>query len=179
MDRLWLDYQRPVPGRQRPGMLLLGAAIAVSVWIGFRYTGATTRVEEVRAQVSRLKRDAARQTLLERGGVVSGREAATTGAADDGRSAANVLAERWESLLAALEAAAGESVTLLSVQPDAGEVRLGGEAGSVDGATAYVKRLQAAREFEAVYLTQSEIVRTHPQTPVRFSAVAQRKVAPR
>ena len=177
MQRLWLDYQRPAPGRLLPGVFLLGFAIAVNAWLAVRYFDATAALDELAPVISKLKRNAERQQLA----------MGLTGAASRSDTVATAAAERdapplmggtvagWEKLFGALESAGDESVTLLAIQPQNAEMRLRGEAKNFTSAMDYVSRLQSGTMFGAVVLAQSEVVREHPQLPVRFELSAQWK----
>ena len=157
---LWLDYQRPPPGRQRPGLLLLGAGIAVTAILLIHYSRLTGQTAAMEAEVAQLRRTAALQT-----------PSAPTSGLPSGEL--DYSAARWEALFHSLEAASDESMTLLGLQPGADEVQISGEAKNVAATMEYLKRLQGESTFATVHLTQSEIVTTHPQRPVRFTVVAQ------
>lgn len=169
MQRLWLDYQRPAPGRLLPGVLLLCFAVLVNAWLVVRYVDATAALDELAPVMSRLKRDAERQRLFE----------GTAGVSDAGEREVPPLmggtVAGWEKLFGALESAGDESVTLLAMQPQNTEMRIRGEAKNFSSAMDYVARLQAGSLFGAVVLAQSEVLREHPQLPVRFELLAQWK----
>jgi Tfp pilus assembly protein PilN len=176
MPRLWLDYQRPAPGRQLPGLIVLGVGVAAIIMVGSSYSSVTAELDEVQASVARLRRETeqlpAHKTSLP--GVPGIPD--TMAPLPAARQAAHVPAyskDRWELLFSSLEAAGEESVTLLALRSGTGEVQLAGEAVNLVAVLDYVKRLQSARAFGNVYLTQSEVVREHPQRPVRFTLIAE------
>lgn len=169
MRPLWLDYQRPAPGQRRPGMLLLGASLIVSGGLLLHYFSLGAELDTVGQQVSRLQRQAEQQRRFEG----DGRPAAETAPGGREETAAAPSSARWEALFTSLEAASGESVTLLGLQPGSREIQIAGEAKTLADAMDYVKRLQAATALANVHLTQSETVTTHPQRPVRFALIAE------
>jgi Tfp pilus assembly protein PilN len=152
---LSLDYRRAPPGRHRPGWLLLvlGAltASALLAW----HAGLRARIETQTAELAQL---------------VAASEAQVP--EEDPASPPRLPAARWEALFAALESADDETVTLLSLHPVAGELQLAGEARDNDAAVDYVARLNTADSLAGANLTQTEVLREHPQQPVRFTVRA-------
>jgi hypothetical protein len=172
MQALWLDYQRPYPGRRRVGLGLLVASVVVAGLMLNQYFAMVAERDELHAQVLLLKREAVRGRLLVASGggstqLPSSPQKGRVDSATVSRSAA-----QWESLFAALEAASDDSVTLLALQPGVSEITISGEAKNLAASMDYVKRLQSATAFAKVHLTQSEIVMEHPQHPVRFTLAA-------
>jgi hypothetical protein len=92
----------------------------------------------------------------------------------DIRSAQEVLVrldQPWDRLFAAVEAATGDDVALLGINPDPkkGLVRITGEAKHYQDVLAYARRLDASCCLSGAYL-QSHQVQTHdPEQPVRFT----------
>lgn len=172
MRALWLDFQRAEPGRRRAGTGLLVAGLVAAAVLVVDYVAVTAGVDEIEQQVSRLRREAeqarrsagADAALAARGGPRQGIDEALPSSRGS---------EQWESLFAALEAAADESVTLLLLNTGATEIQIGGEARNMVAAMDYVKRLQSATAFSNPHLTQSEVVQEHPQHPLRFALAAQ------
>lgn len=159
MSPLWLDYRRAPPGRQRPGWILLAVAVLVTVLLLARHARVSDELDAVQAQLAQAEAASAAPSAA--------------AAAGEAEGPPPVAAAGWERLFAALEAAGDESVTLLSMQPGRGELRLGGEAVNHDAAVDYARRLNAGGVLGGVHLTQTEVLREHPQRPVRFALLAQ------
>lgn len=155
MRPLWLDYRRAPPGRQRPGWVLLIFGLLVSTILMAEYAALSA---EIKSAETRRARAEAR------------RVAAAPDAAD---GLAPVAASWWEKAFTALESAGDETVTLLSLRPDPGDLRIGGEALNHASAVDYVARLNASGVFGGLYLAQTEVLREHPRHPVRFAVQAQ------
>lgn len=183
IPRLWLDYQRPDPSRRIPGLIVLGIGVAASIGEILSYSSATAELEASQASVTRLRRDTAQPPSSDgfrpRPADLSGNEAPLAAARPSASAPAVAYTRaRWELLFSSLEAAAAESVTLLALRPESRDVKLTGEAVNLDAALDYLTRLQSGNAFGKVYLTQSEVVREHPQRPVKFTLVAEWREAP-
>lgn len=85
----------------------------------------------------------------------------------------------WESLLDGLEAAATESVALLSMQPNArqGDVILTGEAARYSDILAYIERLKMQPAFSQAYLTSHAVAEDTPGEPVHFTILLKWRAA--
>jgi Tfp pilus assembly protein PilN len=162
MGPLWLDYQRNDPSRRRPGWLLLGAGLIAAVLVVGEYYSVADDRDEAQAQVDRLRQEAVRRTAL--------RPPASATAGTPVRGGPSV--QRWEALFSALEGAAGDSVTLLSLHPGANEIQISGEAKDFAASMDYLQRLQSTQGLANARLTQSEVVAENPRHPVRFALVA-------
>jgi hypothetical protein len=171
---LWLDYQRRSLAHRRLGMAVLALGVLAVAGVLFEFLTLKSALEEGQVAVTRLKREAARSRLLAPATNGTGRAGLVATGRDDAGAVTHSTA-RWEIVFAALEKAADDSVTLLALRSGASELQLGAEASSLGAAADYVKRLQSGTAFSSVYLTQSEVVRGHPQRPVRFSLVAEWK----
>lgn len=174
MQPLWLDYQRPAPGRQLPGILLLvGSLVLAGVLIDMSIDLAT-ETASAEQKVAKLRQAAERRRLF-----ASADQAAAASSALAERTAASPSASRWESLFSSLEAAGDETVTLLGLTPGAKEILITGEAKGLPEALDYTQRLQAATVLANAHLTKYEVVRGHPQQPVRFTVLADWREAAR
>lgn len=173
MRALWLDFQRPEPGRRRAGNALLAVGVLLGAGLLADYVNVVGETDQVEQQVLRLRREA---EPARRAAAVEGAPTARGGqrqAADDTSSSQpGHEALQWDALFAALEAAADDSMTLLTLNTGGSEIQIGGEARNIDAAMDYVKRLQAATALGNPHLTQSEVVQEHPQHPVRFALAA-------
>lgn len=168
---LWLDYQRPPPGRQLPGIALLAGSLLLAGVLLSMSADLGREIEATDAQVVKLRQAAERRRLFA--------EAAKP-AADSAAPAppASASAARWETLFASLEGAADETVTLLGLTPGTREVTITGEARDLPAALDYAQRLQTAPAFSEAYLAKYEVVREHPRQPVRFTVLARLREAP-
>lgn len=173
MRPLWLDYRRPLPGRQRPGLLLLLTALLLCGVVLEELFSIDAELASTERQVARLRREAERRTDAAR------TDSPATTAAQSERRAASPSAARWESLLHSLESAADDSVTLLALDPGPQTIAIGGEARDLGAALDYVNRLQATPIFADVHLARHEVVSENPHRPVRFTLQANWREAAR
>lgn len=167
---LWLDYQRPPPGRQLPGIALLVGSLLLSGVLLSMSADLGREIEATDAQVAKLRQSAERRRLFA--------EAAKPTESATPAPPASASAARWETLFASLEGAADETVTLLGLTPGAREVIITGEARDLPAALDYAQRLQTAPAFSEAYLAKYEVVREHPRQPVRFTVMARLREAP-
>ena len=164
MRPLWLDYLRPIPGRQWPGLLLLIVSLLISAGLFIHFNKLSRQLTEIEQEVSRLKQQEERRRMLARADQQSRDEVRL--------QPANPLNLRWESLLLALEKAIDDSVTLLGLEPGERDIAIAGEAKELNAVFDYLKRLQAASVFVDVHLTRHEIIQLGAERPVRFSLQA-------
>lgn len=169
MSPLWLDYQRPPPGRQLPGIALLAGSLLLSGVLLQMSADLAQDIEAAEARVYKMRQAAERRRLFA--------EAAKP-AAESAAPPASASAARWERLFVSLEGAADETVTLLGLTPGARDVVLTGEARDLPAALDYAQRLQAAPAFSQAHLAKYEVVREHPRQPVRFTVLASGREAP-
>lgn len=162
---LWLDYQRPLPGRNGPGFLLLAVGLLLAGLLLAQSMSITAELTATEQQVSRLKRESERRRLLASVGRQE-QDAVTE------TRLSSPSASRWESLLTSLENAGNDSVTLLGLEPGSREISISGEARNLGAALDYVQRLQGASVFAEVHLARHEIVMENPYRPVRFTLQA-------
>lgn len=163
---LWLDYQRPPPGRETPGRILLGISLLLGLILLIASGQLADERDELAQSVHR-QRPAA--------GISAGFSASTGGSPES----APPGAERWDALFGTLEAAGDDSVTLLSLAPTNRNVRIAGEARDLTAALAYAQRLQSAATLGDVHLEDYEVMREHPRQPVRFTLQANWREATR
>jgi len=165
MAPLWLDYQRPIPGRGRLGRLLLALGVTLTAGLLFHYTSLDTQIAEREQQLAELKRDAGRLPPADSDG--PGVDTPPIFRAEINS------AERWESLFVALEQAADESVTLLKLAPGTREISISGEAKNFATAADYVARLQTASSLMNTHLTGYQVIKENPSSPTRFTLLAE------
>jgi Tfp pilus assembly protein PilN len=86
----------------------------------------------------------------------------------------------WDTIFAALAAVAHPHVALLSLQPQpqAGTIKLAGEAKTIEAMLAYQRRLESRPEFESALLTRHEIRTKDAGQPVRFWIDARWRATP-
>lgn len=163
MPPLWLDFQRPPPGRSLPGIILLLASLLLAGLLLGLALDVASETASAEQQLGRLRQVAERQRLF---AGFAPSTAATTPAASppDGR---------WEALFGALETAGNETVTLLSLNPGNREIVITGEAVGLEAALDYARRLQAAPALSHAHLVKYEVVREHPRQPVLFTLLAE------
>lgn len=170
MRALQLDYQRaykPVPWL---GLgILVVALIGLAVMFGYhqtlnqQITFWERKVEHIerlsihRALVSRpLTEQAARTQRLE---------------VEQANQVVRQLGLPWNALFNAVETSGGQSIALLSLEPDLhkGTVKISGEAKDLNALLNYVKLLSMREEFGSVMLQNHQIRQDDPEKPVRFS----------
>ena len=84
----------------------------------------------------------------------------------------------WLELLDAIVSTRGETVALLSIQPDARArtVRITAEAKSLGEALEYMRRLAAHPRLAGAHLVNHEIVQQDAQKPVRVQLLARWRI---
>lgn len=164
MPPLWLDYRRSPPGRQLPGIMLLGCSLLLAGFLLAISSNISTDAELAEMRLEKLRQTSERQRLF---GVPG------TSTAAPKTSSTSPSATRWESLLTSLEAAGDNTVTLLSLTPGAREIVITGEASGLDPAFEYAQRLQASAGLSRAHLAKYELLSNHPRRPVLFTVLAQ------
>jgi hypothetical protein len=152
-----------------PGALLLLVALAGTVQLQLRY-------REIQRELAAL------QTAQ---GLLSPRSVPAAGARPEAElksadAALRQLSLPWGDFVAAVEAAAGDDVALLLLQPDAVQrvLRVNAEARSADAMFAYLRRLGDAAVLADVHLVGHQIQLDDPRKPVQFSVQAALRVTP-
>lgn len=165
MRRLELDLWRRPKASPWMGRLLLAVAAAFAADVGYSYTE-TRRALETN-----------RQTLAR----AAPRSVPAPPASADEVAAVRDTVERigmpWERLFGALEAAAGEDISLAGIEPDpkAGTVLVSGNARHYLAALGYVLNLSRDPALAQVQLVRHEALSAQPQGPVSFAVSAQWK----
>ncbi|MDP3514714.1 MAG: PilN domain-containing protein [Sulfuritalea sp.] len=172
MQRLDLDFQKKPETWPLPGIVLLIAGIGLTAALLQHHVDVGDELTRAEGSVARLKRDVERQRLFDA-------RSENRPANDKAPTRMTRSAEQWEALFGGLEAAADETVTLLSLEPGSAEISLRGEAKDFTTVTDYVKRLSSLSVLADVSLTEHEIARDHPRRPIRFSVRANWQEAPR
>lgn len=165
MQRLELDFRRSRAASPWPGRLVLAAALACALDVGYSYYQMREVEAGLQAQASRLQPQAA-----------AGRTAPRASAEEV--QAARETVERiglpWERLFAAIEAAATPEVALTGVEPDpkSGTVVISGDSKSYLAALTYVLNLGRQEGLREVRLVRHEAKGDDPQGPVSFAISA-------
>jgi Tfp pilus assembly protein PilN len=173
MRALHLDYQRstrPIPWL---GLGVLVSALAALAMMGGHYheLGQHIALWEVRvAHGERLSSHRAR-ALRPASAQVARAQALEVQHAN---LVLRQLSLPWDTLFRAVESAGGDTVALLSMEPDIqkGTVRISGEAKDFAAMLEYIRQLGADDVFGSVHLQTHQIRQDDPQKPVRFSLLA-------
>lgn len=165
MDALWLDYRRARQGNPLPGILLLALTLVAAAWLLQEYAALQASVDATEQRVAVLQRAAERRAVHTKSEPVRDSFSAKP---------ACLPPQEWARLLDGIEAPIDETVTLLSLEPNEREreIALTGEAKDFAALTTFVKRLEEGAVLRNVRLLSHDIVREHPQKPLRFALVA-------
>ena len=180
MRALRLDYQRsntPVPW---PGWGILLAALAVLALMGGHYRTLTQQIVYWESRLDHAERLSSRRALVSRPLTEQAAQAQTLEVVQANR-VVRQLSQPWNALFKAVEASGGESIALLSLEPDLqkGMVKIGGEAKDLDALLKYVRQLSRREVFGNVFLQHHEIQQADPEKPLRFFLLAEwKEVAP-
>lgn len=172
MQRLSLDFQRKPATWPLPGIVLLIAGLGLTATLIRHHVDLGDELNFSEGQVLRLHRDVERQRLFDV-------RLKMHSASDNEGTRKKRSREQWETLFAGFEAAADETVTLLSFESGTAEISVRGEARDFAAMMDYIKRLSALPVLVDARLTEHEIVRDHPRRPIRFSVRTRWKEAPR
>ena len=167
MIPLGLDYLRPPPGRQLPGIVVLVISLILAALLVGSAIDISSQTELSERQVAKLRQAAERRRLFTPPEVV-----ATPGSGPANALPVSPSARRWEALLSDLETAGDENVTLLSLTPGNREIVITGEAKGLVEALDYARRLQAASTLSNTHLAKYEVLREHPRQPVQFTVLS-------
>lgn len=169
MRPVWLDYQRLAPKAKGPAWLLMLAGLLCGGAVLGTYFETQDSISELEYRIEKKQRAIERRQQRERTDMKD--------VVSSARRPAKSTPERWERLFGALEQAADETVTLLSLDPGESEISLSGEAKNFAEAAAYAKRLEETGALTEVHLLNHEVAKDHPQRPVRFVLSARWKAA--
>jgi Tfp pilus assembly protein PilN len=172
MQRLTLDFNQRRTPWPLPGMILMIIGIAVTVFTVRYHVELDDDLMQSEGHLTRLKRDVERQRLFDK-------QSATHPAGDNATGRIRRSRDQWDALFSGFETAADETVTLLAMEPGATEISVRGEARDFAAMTDYIKRLSTLPVLADVRLTDYEIARDHVRRPLRFSARANWRDAPR
>lgn len=168
MRRVALNFQ-PTRRIAWPGWLLLALSVIVAGRLVLQFSALQTDVALAEGRVARLQsrvegRDSRRPHSAQ----------ALTKELTQARTVAQRLTLPWSDVFDAVETAATAKVALIGLQPNADRktVRITAESRNLNEALAFVRRLQATRRLERVYLASHQIQTRDAQRPVRFVVMA-------
>ena len=164
MRTMWLDYQARRPGEGWPGWFGLIIALMGAIVLVIHFMALQQDVDMLEARIAKSQR------VLDRHRLTDAPDSKTKAlGATLTKRLAEQGPERWETLFAALEASADDTVTLVSLNPGGSEWILTGEAKDLPATTRYVGRLQTHFLLRAARLVDYEVDKSHPQRPIRFT----------
>ncbi len=157
MRALHLDFLHPAPAGPKLGIVLLLVGLGLAGVVGARYAMLDRAAARLEARLADTQRMARRDFP------VVPLSAADSKLLAQELAAANVilasLAVPWDAMFRSLEAAGGNNVGLVGVQPDGSgrQVRISGEARRFEDLVAYLKSLEATEGFSNVFLSSHEM----------------------
>jgi len=160
---LQIDFRRQGASWPWAAPLLALVAFGFAADVGLSYVKTLQVIEKGEKQIARLDPRRAKPVK---------------NASQDEIAAARETAQRlstpWTTLFAALEQAATDQVTLLSIEPDpkAGTVVISGDSKDYLATLSYVLSLSNVGALNHVQLLRHEVKATEPQKPVGFSISA-------
>lgn len=172
LDTLNIDFsgRRASPGLL--GIALACAGVIATAWVIDTYLSESQQIDLWESKLHEIKKMSRRTPSTIAEPLRDSRELQ-----QEVRIANTVLrqiAVPWDTLFREIEKSGGESVALLSVQPDVQNraVRITGEAKNLQAMLDYIRRLEATRSLSDIVLTGHEIKAQDAQRPVNFSLVA-------
>ncbi|HZQ72225.1 MAG TPA: PilN domain-containing protein [Burkholderiales bacterium] len=163
MNDLQIDFRRPRASWPWAGRVLLALAVAFSGDVAVSYVKAVRATRAKQGELARLEPHRAR-----------GAKSATPEEIAAARETVQRLSTPWGRLFSALETAATDNVTLLSIEPDpkARTVLISGDSKDYLAALTYVLNLSRAGTLANVQLVRHEVKKDEPQRPVGFAISA-------
>lgn len=173
MRAIELDFARPSALPRGVAAALLVAGLVALAVVLLHAANLRTQIDQLAADLESAQRAARheRQPLKPASG--ADRDALVQELARANRVVAS-LNLGWGALFKQLEAIQLAGVTLLSVQPEAGNtrrLRLGGEARRLEEALAYVRQVATAPGFANAHLVSHEVVSGGPRPALHFAFV--------
>ncbi len=170
MHALLLDYQRnnkPVPWL---GLIVLVVALAALALMGSYYQTLNHRITFWERKAERIERLSSHRAVASR---PLSKQAANAQIleAKQANQVLRQLSLPWNDLFKAVETSSGQSIALLSMEPDIkkGMVIISGEAKDLDALLNYVKQLSTHEVFDWVALQNHQIQQADPEKPLHFS----------
>ena len=166
MQTLRLDYQ--ADGRSAGmEMILLVAGVCALLFMGWSYQEESEKISHQEILMAGIQSMGPARTE------VSSTRKDSEQVAQEIKQANAVILELnlpWKELFEAFESAHNVDVAVLTIEPDAqkGQVRISGEAKSLESLPAYLAYLQKVTLFRDVVLLNHQVQEQDPQRPVRF-----------
>lgn len=169
-----LDFVAPRDSGSTGGWLLLAAGVVCATAVGIDAFAAREEFVHWQGKTEHWQR-LAQQAARRAGGAAGGDVVLLQPQAEAAARAITRLSVPWNALYRSLEDSADDSVSLLSVLPNAekGEVRLSGEARDFDALGSYLRRLNDSGSFADARLLGHQVRQSDAQKPVVFSIAAQ------
>jgi len=160
---LQIDFRRSPASWPWAGPVLFALALAFAGDVGVSYVKAVRAVREKQTTLAKLD---PRRMKIGRSATVE--EIALA------RETVQRLSTPWTRLFSALESAATDNVTLLSIEPDpkARTVLISGDSKDYLAALTYVLNLSRVGVLDHVQLVRHEVKKDEPQRPVGFAISA-------
>lgn len=151
-----------------PGAALLAVALMLATGLAWQYRSLSREIEGIEAQLESRQPSGVRRAAAKPVSAEASTELARVS------QVVRQLSTPWNALFAAIEAAVGENVALLGIQPDpaAARVTLTAEARNYGEALWFAQRLSAGGTLAEAFLTGHELRRDGTQRPVRFTISA-------
>ena len=160
---LQIDFRRAPASWPWAGPVLFALALAFAGDVGFSYAKTVRAFRDKQTALAKLD-----PRRMKSGRTASVEEIALA------RETVQRLSTPWTRLFSALEKAATDNVTLLSIEPDpkAGTVLISGDSKDYLAALTYVLNLSRAGLLDRVQLVRHEVKKDEPQKPVAFAISA-------
>jgi hypothetical protein len=160
---LQIDFRRAPASWPWAGPVLFAIALAFAGDVGFSYVKTVRALRDKQTALAKL--DPRRMKV---GRTASVEEIALA------RETVQRLSTPWTGLFSALESAATDNVTLLSIEPDpkARTVLISGDSKDYLAVLSYVLNLSKVDTLQHVQLVRHEVKKDEPQKPVGFAISA-------
>jgi hypothetical protein len=168
LQPLELDFRRRAGGSRYAGAALLVIGLVFAVDLGVSQQSLRQAVLDKERRLAPLERNNAAKRAA------PGARASSTAELAAARETVARLSTPWDNLFGALEAAAGERVALLAIEPDpmSGSALIHAAAADYLAALNYVLELQRASTLEKVRLVKHELRPKGPPGLVAFTVSA-------
>lgn len=178
MRALRIDYQRSNQPLPWLGLGMLVAALAALALMGSYYQALNQQIAFWESKLVRIERLSSHRVLVSRPLTEQAARAQLL-EVKQANLVVRQLSLPWNALFNAVETSAGQSIALLSLEPDMqkGTVKISGEAKDLNALLKYVKQLSAREVFGSVFLQNHQIQQADPEKPLHFSLLAHWKGA--
>jgi Tfp pilus assembly protein PilN len=180
MNSLKLDYQRSYRPLPWLGLSVLVTAIAALAIMGGYYQSLDRQIRSWESKADQMARLSSQRAPAAR--PLTGEAArAQMLEVKQANQVVRQLGLPWRALFKAVDTSGGQSIGLLSLEPDLqkGTVKISGEAKDFNALLDYVKELSTREVFGSVMLQSHQVQQDVAEKPVRFALLAHWKgVAP-